>query len=266
MSRTVYLLLLAGAVIWPHDLYLMPQPFATQPGEEIAVVYENGDEFPTGVTNVNPARLRRTELIWRGGVVPLRDIQAQEKRTVARVRVPGEGIMVLVSLTIPNFIELDPEKFRQYLEHENLDHVLRWRKERGEEGKPGREIYSKYVKSLVLSGKADGFYAHQAGLTIEFVPERDPYSLRPGDALPVRLFLRGQPAPGVAVESAWLEGGRAKIESIGRTREDGRISVPIRAAGPHRLHAIVMERCRDASRADWESFWASLTFEIPPAR
>jgi hypothetical protein len=246
-----------------HDLYLMPEPFVTRPGAVLLVVYQNGDEFPQGTANVKPERLRRTELIWKGGSAPFENIRAEEKRTTARVRVPGEGTMVLVSHTLPNFIELDPQKFQHYLEHENLDEILNWRKQHGEAGKPGREIYSKYVKSLVRSGRPDGFHSHEAGMTIEFIAEADPYALRPGHELPVQLKFRGQPKAGVAVESAWLENGVAKMETIGRTGSDGRIRIPIRARGPHRLHAIVMERREDRSQADWESFWTTLTFSIP---
>jgi len=258
------LLLLAPAAA--HDLYLMPRPWVAQPGGQILVAYENGDEFPEGVANVKPERLRRTELVWRGGVVPFEGITAEEKRTIARVRAPGEGTLVLISHTIPNFIELDPEKFHHYLQHENLDFAIEWRKSRGEADKPGREIYSKYVKALVRCGRPDGFHSYEAGLTVEFIAEADPYALRPGGVLPVVLRFRGKPAAGVAVESAWLENGKAKMETVGRTDANGRIRIPIRAAGPHRLHAIVIERCKDAARADWESFWATLTFEIPAGR
>jgi hypothetical protein len=41
----------------------------------------------------------------------------------------------------------------------------------------------------------------------------------------------------------------------------GRILIPVKG-GKWRLHAIQMERASD-SEADWESFWATLTFEIP---
>ncbi|MGQ9635962.1 MAG: DUF4198 domain-containing protein [Bryobacteraceae bacterium] len=258
------LLLLVPAAA--HDLYLMPDPWVARPGQQIRVVYQNGDDFPEGATNVKPERLRRTELIWKGGRVPFEGITAEEKRTVARVRAPGEGTMVLVSHTIPNFIELDPDKFHRYLRDEHLEFVIEWRKSHDEANKPGREIYSKYVKALVHGGKPDDFYSHEAGLVVEFIVEAAPYALRPGGVLPVVLKFREKPVAGVAVESAWLEGGAAKMETIGRTDANGRIRIPIRAAGPHRLHAIVMERCKDASRADWESFWATLTFDIPTGR
>lgn len=266
MKYALYPFFLLGFIAWSHDLYLMPAPFVAQPGQEILVVYQNGDEFPEGVANVRPERLRRTELVWKGGRVPFEGITAEEKRTVARVRIPGSGSMVLLSHTIPNFIELEPEKFHHYLEHENLHHILEWRKRNGEAEKPGRELYSKYVKSLVVAGKADSFYSYKAGFVIEFIPEADPSSLSPGSVLPVLLMFRGGPAAGVAVESAWLEKGVARMETIGRTDKNGRIRIPIRSTGPHRLHAIVMERCKDAARADWESFWATLTFEIREMR
>ena len=70
----------------------------------------------------------------------------------------------------------------------------------------------------------------------------------------------------VAVESAWLEGGSSKMEIVGRTDGMGRVHVPVKATGPYRLHAIVMERCAEPQAADWESFWASLTFAIQPRR
>lgn len=39
-----------------------------------------------------------------------------------------------------------------------------------------------------------------------------------------------------------------------------------RAGGAHRLRAIVREHSGQPETADWESFWASLTFEIPAGR
>jgi hypothetical protein len=52
---------------------------------------------------------------------------------------------------------------------------------------------------------------------------------------------------------------------VGKTDDEGRIDVPV-TPGQWRLHAIHMERSTKPD-ADWESFWATLTFEAgPPAR
>ena len=256
-------LLLAATPALAHDLYLMPEKFVTQAASLLRFAFENGDEFPAGGSAVKPSRLRNARLLSKAGRVDIEKIAEQGKHTVAEVRVPGSGFAILTANTIPNFIELDAAKFKSYLEHENLNEVIAWREAHGESAKSGRERYSKYVKSLVLAGEPDAFYKERTGLMIEIVLEADPYSLSPGKTLPALVLFRGKPAVNIAVESAWLEGGKAKMEMIGRTDRLGRIRIPVVAAGPHRLHAIVMERCAEPKVADWESFWASFTFEIP---
>ncbi|MCI0628952.1 MAG: DUF4198 domain-containing protein [Acidobacteria bacterium] len=261
------ILLLAGVVpAFSHDLYMMPEKFVMQPATQLQVVFQNGDEFPEASSPVKPERLRNTKLVWRAGTANFENIIAEATRTTAMVRVPGAGLAILTAQTIPNFIKLDPKKFRSYLEHENLTNALKWREAHGEANKPGRERYSKYVKSLIQAGKPDEYYRQRTGLTIEIIPEADPYLLRPGAMLPVQVLFRGSPAVDVAVESAWLENGKAKMETVGRTDGSGRVRIPVKAAGPHRFHAIVMERCAEPQVADWESFWASLTFEIQSGR
>lgn len=259
-----FLFALSSAAL-AHDLYLMPAKFAVKPGETLRVAFENGDTFPAGDSPVRPERLRDTRLVSKAGTADFSGFFEQRKRTIASVRAPGEGTAILTARTIPNFIELEASKFHSYLEHENLQRVVKLREERGESAKPGRERYSKYVKSLITVGGGDDHFKHLTGLTIEIIPEADPAALRVGDRLPVQVLFRGQPAVEVAVESAWIVNGKAKMEVFGRTDRDGRISIPIQAAGPHRLHAIVMERCAEPG-ADWESYWASLTFAVPAGR
>ena len=263
MSRFIACLL--PAVTSAHVLYLMPERFAVEPGAVLEIRFENGDDFPEGEVPVLPERLRSLRLHSASGEAAFENVQAGERRTTARVRMPGAGTAILTAETLPRFIELAPEKFHAYLKHEHLDAVLAWRERAGETAKPGRELYSKYVKALIHGGRPDETYRREVGFIVEFVPEADPFALRPGDELPVRLLFRGKPAADVAVQSAWLENGAGRIEVVGRTDTTGRIRVPVRAEGPHRLHAIVMERSSGAE-ADWESFWASLTFEIPAAR
>lgn len=245
-----------------HDLYLMPVRFLAQKGQPLEFAFQNGDEFPVASAPVKLERLRDTELRSRGGRAPFENLVAGEKNTTGSVRVPGKGVAILTARTVPNFIEMTPAEFKEYLEHENLGEIVKWRESHGEASKPGRERYSKYVKALILSGKADAYYRERTGLTIEIVPEANPYALKPGQMLPVQVLFRGKPAAGVAVESAWLENGKATLAVVGRTDAQGRVQVPVKAVGPHRLHAIVMERCAEPQTADWESFWASLTFEI----
>ena len=113
---------------------------------------------------------------------------------------------------------------------------------------------------MVLSGTPNDSYRQSVGFVIEIIAESNPYSLRPGEELPVRILFRGMPAAGLQVEAARAGDGRTAV--IGRSDADGRIRIPISAAGKWRLHTLLMERCADAATADWESFWTKRTFEI----
>jgi uncharacterized GH25 family protein len=257
-------LLLAAAPLAAHDLYLKPARMVVRGGEKIRVEYHNGDAFPKSETTVVLARLRDARRIAASGEAPFEGVRNEGKTTVASVAAPGRGHFHLISRTEPNFIELPPDSFEKYLAHEGLGWVIEWRRKNGESNKPGREIYSKYVKSLLVAEAGDGSFVTPAGLTVEFVPLDDPYTAAAGPAIRVRLDFRGRPAAGHEVELQSLVSGKASRQALGKTGADGVVRVPLAGAGFYKLHAIVMERPEDRSRADWESFWATLTFGTGP--
>ena len=253
--------LIAGTAL-AHDLYIMPERFRVEPGKTIAIALHNGDAFPVSEASAPLERVRDFGVSGDAGVVSVRDLREDGKRTVGDVEVSGSGTLIATVHTIPNLIHLEAKEFDAYLREEGLQHVLDWRVAHGEAGKPGRERYSKYAKSLLISGAANGLGTTVEGLLIEIVPETDPGVLHAGAELPVRVLFHGSPAPDLQVEAAWAGHGGKDVRIAGRTDKDGRVRVRLTHPGLWRLHTIRMERCADAQAADWESDWASLTFQI----
>src|SRR5207244_3296406 len=71
---------------------------------------------------------------------------------------------------------------------------------RNQTGSPARELFSRCAKSLVLSGAASASQLdHVLGFPLELVAERNPYGMRPGDELPVRLIYENRPLAGALV-------------------------------------------------------------------
>lgn len=245
-----------------HDLYLMPDTFFPAQGEKVTVGFHVGDSFPESEVSGRLERLVNPRLIWRAGSTAFQHLRVEGKRDVGDATIPARGELIAAVNTIPNRIELTPGKFTEYLKEEGLTDVVAWRSQHGASSKPGKERYSKYAKSILLSGPSDGFASHVVGYIIEIIPEADPYALAPGQSLPIRVLFRGKPAPGLQIESAWSGKGGRKTTVVGRTGPDGRLKVPLAAAGLWRLHTIKMESCEDPAVADWESFWASLTFAV----
>lgn len=262
MRRWLFLLL--PLPVAAHVLFVMPSSFHVTDGERITVGLHNGDRFPDSESAPALDRLRDVTVHTGKLQYNVTNLRVDGDRVVGDARIPAKGTLVISARTSPNFIELDPSAFEKYLKEEGLAEVIDQRTQRGESAKPGREIYSKYVKALVHAGAGDEASALKPlGLAIELVTEKDPHALKAGDRMPVRLLWKGKPAAGVMIEAARIgASGPAESYAVGRTDSEGRVFVSLSAAGTWRLHAVAMERCNDQRKADWESYWTSLTFEL----
>jgi len=253
-----YLVVLTALPLLAHDTYLMPQKFRAEKGEKILLSVHNGDSFPNSEEPVDPARLLNLQTPGAAA----ESFRILGKATHALLTLNRTGTLVLSLNTQPRVFELDGAKFESYLKEEGLSHVSEWRAGNGASQKPAKERYSKYPKTLIAAGTSDDGWKQPTGAVIEILPEADPFALAAGQDLPVIVLWRGKPAAGLQIEAAWSAGSDSGSRIIGRTGDDGRIRVPITAAAKWRLHTVAMEKCADPSAADWESFWASLTFEV----
>ncbi len=266
MNTTVRVAIIAALCVIPlsaHDLYLRPSTFRPAAGQTIRVEYHNGDSFPNSEVPVKVERLRDAQIWSASGVQPFANLRIEGPVTVADVPAPNRpGTFILSSRTAPNFIELDARKFENYLRSERLGDVVAWRKQHGESTAPGREIYSKYVKAIGYTGAPSQGFDKPLGLALEFIPLSNPYELKAGQALRVRVLFRGQPKTALAVEALQAVDGKVSRHDAGLTDSKGEIRVAVAGRGLWKLHTILMERRTDRKDADWESFWASLTFDL----
>jgi uncharacterized GH25 family protein len=165
-------------------------------------------------------------------------------------------------------IELPGAQFNVYLEEEGLDGPLAERR-RSAASTPGRERYRRCAKTW-LAGQDVARATGVVGMPLEIVPLEIPGA---GAVLRARILLGGRPLPGALVK-AWRApfgaGGaltdaaaRDSVGSVwhGRTDARGEVSVPLAAGGEWLVSVVQMVPCPDPAEADWESTWASLTFE-----
>jgi len=171
---------------------------------------------------------------------------------------PPNGYSIVTAINPARTADMKADEFTDYLKEESLTQVIEARAKAGETEKVGREKFSMYLKSIILAGEPNDGYKRVVGLPMEIVPEKDPAQIKSGGSLPVRVLFKGAPAKDLQIFAA-STGKPAK--NIGKTDKNGKISVPV-SSGPWRLHTILMERVT-LPDADWESFWTTLTFEIP---
>jgi uncharacterized GH25 family protein len=171
------------------------------------------------------------------------------------------GLLVVGYQSNPSPIMLTAEKFNQYIKEEGLDAVASARTRGGQTSAGAREIFARCAKSLVLSGPAtQAQHDQRLGFTLEIVADRNPYALKAGDELPVRLTYDKQPLAGALVVAINRQNPSAKLTA--RSDQLGRVRFRLPTGGMWLLKAVHMIPAPAATGADWASFWASLTFEL----
>jgi hypothetical protein len=149
-----------------------------------------------------------------------------------------------------------------YLVSDGLPHIYQLRRKEGILDKPGRERYSKSPKAIVRVGTGGGGDPCRVlGLPLEIVPVRNPFALKVGDTLRVRVWFRGKPLANANL--GWDVPGDGEFP-LGTVRTDsrGEALVPISQVGLMTIRLTHMTRPKE-TEYEWESFWTTLTFRIP---
>ncbi|MGQ0553327.1 MAG: DUF4198 domain-containing protein [Planctomycetota bacterium] len=267
----------------------------------VSMQFPHPGDAAAGDKPVPEARVAQWTAFSRGWeqhrqLVRLSDLRAEGTELVGSF-VPTAGDWVVLLETHPKDILIAAEEFNDYLLHDGLPQVLEWRRDAGELHRPGRERYTRYAKTLLRATGATepvpasiaaietvSPFLRPVGARLEFVPLADPLSRRAGDELPVLLLLDGQPLAHRLVSSVVQGLPPETFQQTLRTDADGRASFRLDRPGLWMLRTIHMTRAPAADAAttaapaesradsaaatepaDWQSLWASLTFEVLPA-
>lgn len=258
------LALLLAAFLAPaargHDFWIEPSAFTPAPGERVAVRLRVGEHFRGDPVPRNPERIERFAAVGPSGETPVAGTPGGEPAGFVALGKPGLHLLVYDSDHAS--VELEGEKFEQYLREEGLETVSALHAKRGRKDAPVKEVYSRCAKSLVAVGSGAGpGYDRSLGLPLELVPEANPYALKKGTELPVRLYYGGKPLAGALVVA--LQKGRPEPRLSARSDSQGRVRLRLDRPGVWLVKAVHMVPAPKETGADWESFWASLTFEVP---
>jgi len=243
--------LLVSSPVLAHDFWIEPSAFTPTAGELITLKLLVGQHLGGETLPRNEAQIESFYSRHGGVESPVIGIDGADPAGILRANT--DGGVVIAYRSDRSAVVMDPAKFQEYLDLEGLPRVP-----------PGREVFSRCAKCLLaVSGRGDPSLTKPVGMTLELIPESDPYALTPGGKLTVRLLYRDKPLAHALVMA--LDHVDAGDPQRVRTDADGRATFALPRAGAWLIKAVHMIPApRDAS-ADWESFWASLTFAVPPA-
>ena len=103
-------------------------------------------------------------------------------------------------------------------------------------------------------------FGQKLGTPLEILPITNPYSLKLGERMSVKVLQNGVPAANVLVK-VWNKSSSrpTRLQNL-RTNMKGNLSFPLEAKGAWMVSLVRMMPATDQTKADWQSYWASLTF------
>jgi hypothetical protein len=259
-------LMCAGLIarVSAHDLFLKFDSYFLPPHSKATVRLLNG-LFDSSENAVARDRLLDVSIVTPDGKrlnPPATDWRDEEHTAALSFQTGGAGTYVAGVSTKPRELELAAPSFNDYLRHDGLPDTLAERRRSKQLNQAARERYSKHVKAIFQAGdkRSDNFKT-ALGYPVEIIPQQNPYDLKVGGTLEVLCVKDGQP-----IANQFVMAGREankRVAALPGVRSDAQGIARIKLAGQGKWFVKFIHMTRlNEPKLDYESKWASLTFEI----
>lgn len=255
------ILLVIGLISQAHEFWLQPKKFRYNLGEDIKLDFIVGESFTGEFWDLALHKAEQMNLHRASGSIDLKNKIKPTAGNNILVKADQEGTYLFSLQSNAAYIELEGDKFNEYLKEDGLDYILEERASLNILQKPSKEFYTRYAKLLVQTGTTpDNTFRKNLGFRYEVIPGENPYSLKVGDYLQCRILFEGKPAAHALVK-VWNKVNSTTFLQNIYTETDGTIRFPISATGPWMVSSVRMVPS-EKEGAQYHSLWASLVFGI----
>ncbi|MCA1654694.1 MAG: DUF4198 domain-containing protein [Sphingomicrobium sp.] len=253
-----------------HDFWIQPQSFWLMPKAQtsLAILVGHGPARQHWVLRLN--RVVRLISIGPGGRRTDHSGALQQGTYApdAQIGFATPGTYVVAFENTSSINSLPADRFNDYLRSEGIRPAIEWRQRTNASGQPGRESYSRRAKALVQVAAAGRVAQPQVirplGLTLEIVPEINPYQPGTARSLPVRVIYQGHPLAGAFVKLNDLQHDEKPIETH-ITDGSGRALFQLPRSGQWQMNVVWTRPVHTDPDFDFETVFSSLSFGFPSA-
>ncbi|MDP9194463.1 MAG: DUF4198 domain-containing protein [Acidobacteriota bacterium] len=260
-SLLAFVLLAFPLVASAHDFWIEPSTFRPLRSSAVTLRLRVGEHYSGDPVPRKPASdFVRFEAHTANGIVPVTGAVGDDP--AGRIPIAADGLVMIAYQNKPAYVELTDDKLRQYLREEGLERIHELRARSPYARQPWREIYSRCAKSLLWTGTGPAsLFNKRIGMPLELIPEKNPYTLRSKSSLPLQLLYLGKPLPGALIVAVPKANPKHAVSA--RSDAHGRVHLELDSSGAWMIKAVHMVSAPAGARGQWESLWASLTFELP---
>jgi len=264
VSKTL-VLLFVFTIFSSHELFLKSDSHFLKPNTVYELYLFNGT-FDRSENAITTDRIVAPKIIGPEYLfIPNEnDYYLKDNKTYLKFATKDAGTYVSGISTLPRKLEMTAEDFNEYLEHEGLETILTERKRDGTITSGAKEKYSKHVKTMLQVGdKTSDGYDIEFGYPIEFIPMNNPFEIDLGESLSFKLLRDGKPLVGQTVHYSTSIPGKDAHENENSTKTNGKgiLTITPNSIGKWYVATIHMTES-DEVDVDYESNWATLTFEV----
>ncbi|UCH52935.1 MAG: DUF4198 domain-containing protein [Pseudomonadota bacterium] len=245
-----------------HDYWIEPATFRPAPNTTVPLRLYVGEHLKGESQIYFPEIFERYVGVGPSGEQAIGGTPGDDPAGMLKVR--DAGVHVIGYRSTKSSVRFDDlAEFERYLNIEGLEQHREQAAKVFKRKGTVLEYYSRCAKALVSTNPpAPNQPADRIlGFPLELIARNDPYALRAGGELGVQLLYQGNPLAGNLVIAFNRDRPKEKIRA--RTDADGRVTLKLTRAGVWLVTSVHLKPAGLFSRADWESLWASLTFEVP---
>ena len=251
-----------------HDFWIQPLNFWIAPNTSVMTSLQVGHGEARERWNADVSRVIVFRSIGPGRAVTdhQRELRAGTMDQDHMIRFSAAGTHVLMLQTNFAASTLPGIRFNDYLKQEGLTPALELRARTKSQDQPGREIYSRRAKALVQVGpastSAQPWVTTPVGLSLEIVPEANPYAPGAKGTLPVRVVYQGKSLAGATVKLNNLQFDGRPVQTL-VTDGVGRAVFTFPRVGAWQLNVLWTKPLIGNPDADFDTTFSSLTFGFP---
>lgn len=262
MKKTFVLLLsLIVLSVSGHEFWIQPDKFIYKHGDPVNIKFLVGENFTGENWTGNKDKVKSLRLYFENVTDKnFDDNLGDSKGDSLQIAVLDEGTVMVTLNTINSFIDLEAAKFNNYLREDGLTEALKYRQENGDTTKNGHENYQRSVKTIFQVGtKYTNAYKQKTNLPLDIIPGEHPYTVSKDGDFKVKLFFMGERLKNTRVKVWHKLDDRISQEEY-TTDDEGEIKFFLSPQGEWMVSCVKMIRLEDDPKAEWQSYWGSLTW------
>lgn len=245
-----------------HDFWLFPSAATANATDSIDVHVCYGTGAAVEELERRTSHIKRFELHTRAGSQTVPGEAGKVPAGQLALASAEDEIVTVVYESHHSSVVLEPRRFENYLAEEGLLDIISDRQRRSESELPGADSFARFAKTLIRIGSGSEGYDRKLGLLAELTATSDPFVGGTDGQLTFQFSYLDQPKAGARVDLFRLEANKITLVETATTDREGNVAFHTPGLGRWMIAATGMRRASYPVEGDWESSWASLSFEV----